>query len=137
MSTSPEKRQHRRIPTTYQVKLVVEDQIIAYPSALDLSMGGILVDSRKLLPLGSPCGVAILLADREIGQRVVARGTVVRSDARGLAIDFSKALDAGSEASLRALIHSLTPSTKDRDRALARVGSRTRRPTASSPQEEG
>ncbi|HEY3399262.1 MAG TPA: PilZ domain-containing protein [Geothrix sp.] len=109
MSAHPETRRFRRIPISYQVKLVAEDRIIAFPTAIDLSMGGILVGGRERLPLGSPCGVAILLQDGEAKRRIVARGTVVRSDARGMAITFSKALDPGSETSLRTLIESLSP----------------------------
>lgn len=107
--SSPERRQFRRVPIAYRVKLVAEDRIIGYPSAIDLSMGGILVGGRERLPLGSACGVAILVAEGEPGQRIVARGTVVRSDARGMAIAFSKALDRASEEALRALLQSLAP----------------------------
>ena len=109
MTSPPEKRQFRRIPIAYQVKLVADDRIIAYPFAIDLSMGGILVGGSERLPVGSQCGVAILLTNSEPGRRVVARGTVVRSDDQGMAIAFSKALDPGSEAALRTLIQSLAP----------------------------
>jgi hypothetical protein len=109
MAALPEKRQFQRVPITYQVKLVAEDQIIAYSSAIDLSMSGIMVGGGELLPEGSQCGVAILLADGLAGWRVVARGTVVRSDPRGMAISFSKALDADSEEALRILIRSQSP----------------------------
>ena len=110
---SPDERQYRRIPIAYQVKVVAEDRIIAYPEAINLSMGGILVSGRTQLPVGSHCGVAILLANDEAGRRVVARGTVVRTDQQGMAIVFSKALDAESEASLRWLIHSLSPGAEE------------------------
>jgi PilZ domain len=109
----PEERQYSRIPIAYQVKVVSEDRIIAYPKAINLSMGGILVGGRDQLPVGSHCGVAILLADGEAGQRIVARGTVVRTDQQGMAIAFSKALDPESEASLRWLIHSLSPGSEE------------------------
>jgi len=107
MTTTSEHRQHRRVPISYHVKLVVDDRIIAYPRALNLSMGGILLKSRELLPVGSECGVAILLAQGGPGRRVVARGTVVRIDQEGMAIAFTKALDPSSEASLRHLIELL------------------------------
>lgn len=61
MTPTPEHRQHRRIPIAYQVKLVVDDRIIAYPRAVNLSMGGILLQGQDYLPVGSSCGVAILL----------------------------------------------------------------------------
>ncbi len=108
MPPSSDQRQFRRVPISYQVKLVAEDRIIAYPFAINLSLGGILVGGTERLPVGSQCGVAILLTTGEPGRRVVARGTVVRSDAKGMAIAFSKTLDPGSEEALRALIQSLS-----------------------------
>jgi PilZ domain len=115
LSTNPptEERQYRRIPIAYQVKVVAEDRIIAFPKAINLSMGGILVGGRDQLPVGSHCGVAILLADGEAGRRIVARGTVVRTDQQGMAITFSKALDPGSEESLRWLIQTLYPGAEE------------------------
>jgi hypothetical protein len=104
MSPYPDQRQSPRFPIAYQVKLIAEDQIISYPTALDISLGGVMLGGAGTLPVGSSCGIAILLGE---GRRVVARGTVVRSDPRGMAIQFSKALDAASEASLRALIQSI------------------------------
>lgn len=113
MSPYQEQRQAPRFPISYEVKLVVEDRIIAYSSAINLSMSGILVAHRKGLPLGSHCGVAILLGVGDPGRRVVGRGTVVRADPEGLAISFSKALDASSQDTLRDLIESLAPAEED------------------------
>lgn len=107
MSVRSDQRQSPRVPIACRVRLVSDDRIIAYPHARNLSLGGILVDGPGRLPVGSACGVAILLANAAAGQRVVARGTVVRSDARGLAVAFSKALDLDSERALRNLIQSL------------------------------
>ena len=109
----PEERQYRRVPITYQVKVVAEDRIIVYSRAINLSLGGILVMGRDQLPVGSHCGVAILLVQGEPGRRVVARGTVVRTDEQGMAIAFSKSLDRESEASLRWLIRSLSPGAEE------------------------
>ncbi|HJW72472.1 MAG TPA: PilZ domain-containing protein [Geothrix sp.] len=103
-----ESRQFPRFPISYQVKLVVEDRIIAFSSAIDLSMGGILVSGDHHLNIGTECGVAILLGKGEPGRRVVTRGTVVRVDTRGTALAFSRTLDASSADSLRTLIGSLT-----------------------------
>lgn len=103
-----ESRQFPRFPISYQVKLVVEDRIIAFSSAVDLSLGGILVSGDHHLAIGTECGVAILLGKGEPGRRVVTRGTVVRVDARGTALAFLKVLDASSEDSLRTLIGSLS-----------------------------
>ena len=107
MTKKHESRRFQRVPIAYKVKLVVDDRIIAYPSAINLSLGGILLQRREPLDVGSQCGVAILLANGDSGGRVVARGTVVRNDDQGMAIAFSKALDKGSLASLQELIDSL------------------------------
>ena len=113
MTPPNETRHFRRVPIGYQVKLVADDRIIAYPRAINLSMGGILLSGPAQLPVGSHCGVAILFASAEAGRRVVARGTVVRTDGQGMAIAFSKALDPASEDSLRRLIHSLAPGAEE------------------------
>jgi len=113
MSLPHEARQYRRVPIGYQVKVVADDRIIVYSKAINLSLGGILVNGKDRLPVGSHCGVAILLVDGEPGRRVVARGTVVRTDQQGMAIAFSKALDRESEQSLRWLLHSLSPGAEE------------------------
>jgi hypothetical protein len=113
MTLPPEERQYRRIPIAYQVKVIAENRMIVYPAAVNLSMGGLLVRGPEHLPVGTPCGVAILFGKGEPGRRVVARGTVARSDAQGMAIAFSRALDATSEDSLRMLIRSLDPGAED------------------------
>jgi hypothetical protein len=95
------------------VKVVAENRMIAYSTAINLSMGGLLVRGHEHLPVDTPCGVAILFGKGEPGRRVVARGTVVRSDPQGMAIAFSKALDPNSEKSLRMLIHSLDPGAEE------------------------
>jgi len=107
MSPEPEHRRTCRVPISYQVKLVSEDQLITYASAVNLSLGGMLLRGSARLPIGSQCGVAILIADGGMGQRIVTRGTVVRDDAQGLAIAFSKTLAPSSEEALRALLRSL------------------------------
>jgi hypothetical protein len=109
MTAPPDGRHYRRISVAYHVKVVADDRIIAFPMAINLSMGGILVGGRERLPVGSHCGVAILIKEAVAGKRIVARGTVVRVDQRGMAIAFSKALDAISEEALRDLIRSLSP----------------------------
>lgn len=87
--------------------MVAQDRIIACATAIDISMGGIMVGGQERLPVGCECGVAILLEGAEAGKRVVTRGTIVRSDAYGMAIKFSMTLDEGSYEALRTLIRDL------------------------------
>lgn len=110
-----EQRQHPRVPIAYRVKVVTPDRIIAFPTAINISMGGLLIGGSDRLPVGTACGVAILLEEAEAGKRVVTRGTVVRSDANGMAIQFSRELEARDIEALRALIRSVSP---EADRAF-------------------
>ncbi|WP_286355957.1 PilZ domain-containing protein [Geothrix oryzae] len=109
MSVPSDQRQFPRVPIAYRVKVVTGDQILAFPSAINISLGGILVGGTERLPLGSACGVAILLEEAEAGKRIVTRGTVLRADADGMAIAFSRDLEPTSLDALRALIRSLNP----------------------------
>lgn len=107
-----EQRQYPRVPIAYRVKVVTPDRIIAFPKAINISMGGILIGGQDRLPVGTACGVAILLEEAEAGRRVVTRGTVVRSDATGMAIQFSRELEASGLEALRVLIRSVSPETE-------------------------
>ncbi len=109
VSVPSDQRQFPRVPIAYRVKVVTGDQILAFPAAINISLGGILVGGTERLPLGSACGVAILLEEAEAGKRIVTRGTVVRADADGMAIAFSRDLEPTSLDALRALIRSLNP----------------------------
>lgn len=109
MTLSLEHRAFPRVPIGFRVKVVTDDQMIAYASALNVSLGGLLVEPTPGLPVGLSCGIAIFLMDQETGKRIVARGIVVRSDARGTAVQFTKPLDKVSREHLEALVHSHTP----------------------------
>lgn len=106
MRSVSQKRVFPRVPISYRVKVVTDDHIIAYASALNVSMGGILFEPTPSLPVGRPCGVAIFLMDQEIGKRIVARGIVVRSDSLGTAVQFTKVPENGSHDLLAALVQS-------------------------------
>ena len=109
MSTASQPRAFPRIPIAYRVKVVTDDQMIAYASARNISLGGLLFEPTPALPVGRPCGIAIFLMDQETGKRIVARGIVVRSDALGTAIQFEKPLDRTSGELLETLVHSHRP----------------------------
>ena len=109
MTQPANHRAFPRVPIGYRVKVVTDDQMIAYASALNVSLGGLLVQPTPALPVGRLCGVAIFLMERDTGKRIVARGIVVRNDLRGTAIQFTQALEAESRSLMEALIHSRTP----------------------------
>ena len=96
-----------RIPISYQIKVVTDDEMVAFSSALNISSGGVLLAQIPGLPVGGRCGVVIFLLDGELGRRVVASGMVVRSDDRGTAIQFHKGLNPESADALETLLASL------------------------------
>lgn len=102
-----------RIPIGYQIKVVTDDEMVAFSSALNISSGGVLLAPIPGLPVGGRCGVVIFLLDGELGRRVVASGIVVRSDDRGTAIQFHKGLNPESAEALETLLASLGPEEGD------------------------
>lgn len=112
VTVPPDLRKSLRFPFSYRVKVVVSDRIIAFPQAINISLGGILVDGTDRLPVGSDCGVAILLEQAEAGKRVVTRGTVIRSDDAGMAIAFSRPLEPENLRTLLSLVQAAPSGTE-------------------------
>ena len=109
MNATHNQRKAPRVPIGYQIKVVTEDEMVAYSSALNISTAGLLLTPLPGLSVGARCGVVIFLLDRELGKRVVAKGTVVRSDELGTAIQFQHGLNSESLEALETLVASLHP----------------------------
>ena len=93
MSSSVDLRASSRAPLETSVEVKTKDRMALYAHANNIGMGGMLLNATPALPLGSQCKVAIGLANTDDGKRFVTEGTVVRSDAQGVAIKFSKLLE--------------------------------------------
>lgn len=106
-SHHPELRGSTRHTVGFRVKVITSDQMISFSEARNLSRTGILLTPPPAIPVGTRCGVAIFLTELEEGRRVIAYGTVVRSDHRGNAIHFTKDLDKDSRAALDDLLAAL------------------------------
>lgn len=104
-----ETRLHPRVPIGFRVKIVTEDHLITFGSACNLSEGGILLRFTPELAPGRECGIAIFLLDQEVGERIIARGRVTRSDASGTALQFTRPLDGTSHRLLATLLLSQRP----------------------------
>lgn len=115
MDESTEQRIAPRVPIGYRIKVVTDDELVSYTSALNISIGGLLLAPPMALEVGGQCGVVIFLLDGELGKRVVARGTVVRSNASGTAIQFQNGLGTESYEALVALVDSLSPESNPVD----------------------
>lgn len=104
MNHSPNKRQFTRVPIAYRVKVMAEERTIHCPSAINVSMNGILVQAPERLPLGTSCYIVIFLLAEGVESKILAWGMVVRDCPEGMAIRFSKILGQGSQDLLRSLV---------------------------------
>jgi heme/copper-type cytochrome/quinol oxidase subunit 4 len=96
MSTSRDQRTFERIPFSKKVKVVSMGRMAAYAMAINIGMGGVLLQSAAPLPVGSQCQVAIPIYAGERIKHMMAEGTVVRSDAGGTAVKFVRTIDSSS-----------------------------------------
>jgi len=89
LSPATEHRIYDRLPSQNKVKIKGPGRLALYAIAINLSLGGVLLNATPGLPVGSQCQVA--LSDGS-AQPVLAQGTVVRSDTQGTAIRFASVL---------------------------------------------
>jgi hypothetical protein len=93
MSLPTVVRASERISVGLRVKVVPKGRTAALAFAVNISLGGMLLGAAAPpLPVGTSCEVAILVPGAKLEQAIKALGTVVRSDAHGLAIRFAHAL---------------------------------------------
>lgn len=96
MNGSKDQRTFERIPFHEKVKVVSKGRMVAYAMAINIGMGGALLSAAPPLPVGSQCRLAIPVPGGEGIERIVAEGTVVRSDSGGTAIRFLSTLERSS-----------------------------------------
>jgi hypothetical protein len=92
MTTSHDLRRFERIPCSYKIEILSKGRMVAYAMAINIGMGGMLVAAP--LPVGSQCQIAV--PDGAGTHPFLVDGTVVRSDAGGAAVKFTKTLEATS-----------------------------------------
>ncbi len=96
MSNPAEQRTSERIPTRNRVKVIAQGKLVAYSLAVNLSLGGVLLDAAPVLPVGSRCELALFTSGTHAARGILTAGTVVRSDAQGTAIQFLETLAPGN-----------------------------------------
>lgn len=104
MDKAANQRKFTRVPIGYRVKVMAEERTIVCPSAINLSMNGILVRAPEGLPLGTSCYIIIFVLEEGVETKILAWGTVVRENAEGMAIRFSKILGQQGSNQLRNLV---------------------------------
>ena len=104
MDRYPNQRKFTRVPIGYRVKVMAEERTILCPSAVNISMNGILVRAPERLPLGTSCYIIIFMLEGGLETKILAWGTVVREDEGGLAIRFSQILGTDGRERLKELV---------------------------------
>lgn len=90
MTATLNQRRFTRVPLGYRVKVVGEEGTISSPSALNLSMSGVLVQTSQKLKIGSFVHVIIFVLGESGESRILAWGAVVRHERAAIAIEFTK-----------------------------------------------
>ena len=104
MEILPNQRKFTRVPIGYRVKVMSEEITISCASAINISINGILVEASEPLLRGTSCSVIIFVLEEGLEIKIMALGTVVRNNANGLAIRFSKILGKDGREQLQNLI---------------------------------
>lgn len=104
MDKPSNQRKFTRVPIGYRVKVMTEDKTIVCPSAINISMNGILVRSPERLAVGTQCHIIIFVLEDGSETKILAWGTVVRDNADGLAIRFSQILGKDGPERMRSLV---------------------------------
>ena len=89
MNASADHREFERIPVQTKVRITGKGRIALYAIAINLSLGGVLLNATPSLPVGSRCNITLFDAAEHT---ILMPGTIVRSDAQGTAIAFAKEL---------------------------------------------
>ncbi len=95
------QRTFERVPFSQKIKVMSMGRMVAYTMAINLGMGGVLLKAANPLPIGRKLRLDIPATGFGGGGRIVAEGTVIRSDPAGMAVQFLNPLEpAGFEALL-------------------------------------
>lgn len=109
MAKDIEQRIATRVPIGYRVKIMADEKDIVCPSAINISMNGILVRTAERLPMGTGCYVIIFVLDGGEETKILAWGIVVRDAPEGMAIRFSRILGEQGADNLRELVRAKSP----------------------------
>ncbi len=104
MENRANQRKFTRVPIGYRVKVMAEEKTLVCPSAVNISMNGILVRTPERLPLGTACHVIIFILEDGSETKILAWGTVVRDNAEGMAIRFTQIHGKDGPERLRDLV---------------------------------
>ncbi|MFZ1614649.1 MAG: PilZ domain-containing protein [Holophaga sp.] len=109
MNKPLDQRISARVPIGYRVKIMADEKDIVCPSAINISMNGILVRTAERLPAGTGCYVIIFVLENGEENKILAWGVVVRDAPEGMAIRFSRILGEHGTEQLQNLVRTKCP----------------------------
>lgn len=94
MKTTDNKRKRLRISFEAQVKLQFETiDMILNAKMKNISMNGIFVETDKVIPLNTPCGIEVIVTGPHSKLTIETRGFVSRNDPAGLGVKFKNHME--------------------------------------------
>jgi hypothetical protein len=96
------QREFTRVLVTARTVIKAGDLVLSGPPTHSLSMKGMSVQTGERLPLGTECGITIVLVEGQV--EIQAEGSVVAHLPDGMAFLFSKILGLESFEHLRNLV---------------------------------
>ena len=98
-----DRRSFVRVPFNTEAEVQVDKRLIRSSEGIDVSLSGLRLASNEAVDPGTLCQVKIILQTPETRLAIEAKGTVIRSTAGTLGIQFTE-LDLDSYLHLRQLI---------------------------------
>ncbi len=118
MDANANRREFSRSPVHIEVRLTAGTGNPILGTLRDISIKGVFLATDTLAPIGSTCQVLLLLEGGAESIRAEAQGKVVRSDAAGIAIEFTET-DPDSLAHLHKLVLYNAPDTDKAEQEIA------------------
>ncbi len=104
MESSDNRREFTRVRVNLLTELRSGESVDIAGTLSNVSMSGLFLTCATRLPADTPCEVSLLLEGGEETMSIQTEGKVIRSDAEGLAIQFTKILGSESLAHLQNLV---------------------------------
>lgn len=113
-----DKRKRTRVDFSIKVEIARTGDEFKYMDLRDLSMRGLYAYTRKPFNIGEDCDIRIGLLDGNDEAVIVLKGVVVRTDDKGMGIQFTE-IDADGFQHLRNIMYYNTGDPEKIDKELA------------------
>lgn len=121
-SAGSDQREFTRVPVTFTVVLVLEDQPPIVGRTDDVSLGGLFLQCNRTVKVDAACQVTLLLMGGEPGPRIEAAGIVIRTDKTGIGVSFTRLSGDGIEHLRRLVMLNAADKTRAESEISAHLG---------------